>query len=207
MTERRTGLLKTPSGTLDPLMAISPDGAQYVVFAHHANVEVTRHAKSFIATTPSAGVAPGTALTTTPPLTLYNPQNSNVYLALIGAKLGYVSGTLGGGSLVLGANPSLTQVAPTGGTPLTSQCTLFGFITGKGLAYQGATLAAAPTLVAPVFTLGAFVGTTAALMELDAAWEGDFMLAPGASVSLQGIAGAGTAPLVLLSLLWEEVSV
>ena len=132
-------------------------------------------------------------------------QQCGLILALIGASLGYISGTLGAGAIVLAGNPSIVQDAPTGGTPLTPLCTYLGWTGGKALAYQGATLAAVPTLYKPVFTMGAFVGTTATAFELDQRWEGSFVLKSGTSVSLQGVAGAGTAPLVLLSLLFEEV--
>lgn len=207
MAERRTGLVKSATGQLDSLLALSPDGAQYTGLSHAPYVEVTRQAKSFTACTGVAGVAPGTALSTTPPLTVYNPINSGIYLALVEANLGYISGTLGGGSIVLAGNPTLIQAAPTGGTPLAPQCTFLGFVVGKGLAYQGATLAATPSLIRPVFTIGAWVGTTPDFFELSKDFDGKYMLAPGASVSLQGIAGAGTTPLVLLSLTWEEVSI
>jgi hypothetical protein len=45
-----------------------------------------------------AGVAPGTALGTTPPIAIYNPINSGVNAVVRNASVGYVSGTLGAGS-------------------------------------------------------------------------------------------------------------
>jgi hypothetical protein len=205
MSERNVGLLNMSIGVQDGPIALARDSAQLISLAHHKNVEVARLARTFSVVTPAAGVAPGTALSTTPPLTLYNPQNSGVGLGLLRAAMGYVSGTLGKGTLVLGANPSLMQAAPSGGTQLTPQCSYMGFTTGRALAYQGATLAQAPTLVEPLFIFGAWVGAADDLHSLERKWEGTNLLAPGTSVSLQGVAAAGSSPLVLLFLEWEEL--
>jgi hypothetical protein len=80
-----------------------------------------------------------------------------------------------------------------------------GYSPGRALAYQGATLAAAPTLVEPLFIFGAWVGAADDLHSLERRWDGSNLLAPGVSVSLQGIAAAGSSPLVLLFLEWEEI--
>ena len=205
MTETNVGLLNSTIGVQDGPIALARDSAQLISLAHHKNMEAARLARTFSVVTPAAGVAPGTALSTTPPLTLYNPQNSGVGLGLIRAAMGYVSGTLGKGTLVLGANPSLMQAAPSGGTQLTPQCSYMGFTTGRALAYQGATLAQAPTLVEPLFIFGAWVGSADDLHSLERKWEGTNLLAPGTSVSLQGVAAAGSSPLVLLFLEWEEL--
>lgn len=194
-------------GSLDPLKALTPDGAQYVSFAHFPYADVTRQARTFVACTDVAGVAPGTALTTTPPFTLYNPINSGVALVLVEARLVVVSGTLGAGFLALAGNPSLIQTPPATGTPLTARCTFMGYVTGKGLAYQGATVAATPTFYRPLFTLGAYVGTTARLDNLVDSINGMFQLLPGTSCNLQAVAGAGTTPMVILSMAWEERNV
>src|ERR1700675_1858043 len=45
--------------------------------------------------TPVAGVAPGTALSTTPPHILWNPPNSGVVGVLIRSQMSWISGTLG----------------------------------------------------------------------------------------------------------------
>lgn len=202
--EGRVGYKKAVNGVTDTIR-LATDTAQMVSAAHHANVEAALTQKAMLACTGASGVAPGTALSTTPPFTLYNPQGSGVYLAVVKILLGYISGTLGKGSLVLAGNPSLSQAAPTGGTALTVQNALLGYTAGKGLAYQGATLAATPTLLLPVFTLGAWVGSADTVLLLESLLNGSVVLAPGTSLSLQGIAAAGSSPLVLLGMLWEEV--
>jgi hypothetical protein len=174
--------------------------------AHGKYYEAARLGKLFVACTAAAGVAPGTALSTTPPLTLYNPSNSGKLLVPIKGAVGYVSGTLGAGTVVYGVNPTTSQAAPSSGTELTPQCTLIGAPRGIGKAFQGATLAAAPTLYRPLAILTALAaandnGAFAVVDDLD----GELALLPGACMSLQGIAAAGTSPLVLLALVWEEV--
>jgi hypothetical protein len=174
---------------------------------HAALYEPSRLGRIFTACTPVAGVAPGTALSATPPLTLYNPQQSGMQLSLLFASLGYISGALGAGSLVFGCNPTPSMAVPTGGTELVSLCELIGSPRGIGKAYQGATLAAAPVILRPVWTLGVADGTTKDIEDHVLACNGIPLIASGCSVSLQGIAAGGTTPLVLLSLTWEEVPI
>ena len=200
------GLRATSTGAAADI-ALSRDAAQLVMLAHHSNIEAARQARCFSACTPAAGVAPGTALSTTPPWTLYNPQGSGIACALLGVSLGYISGTLGKGALVLGGNPSVTQAAQTGGTALTPQCTYLGYTGTMAQAFQGATLAAAPTLLRPLFTLEALVGAGDTALQLTEWLNGTWLLLPGCSLSLQAIAAAGTSPLVLLSGWWEEVAI
>lgn len=162
--------------------------------------------RRYSACTGAAGVAPGTALSTTPPFTLYNPLGSSVAVEILDASLGYISGTLGKGTLVLAANTNTAQAAPTGGTVLAPICTYFGYTGAVALAYQGATVAAVPTLVEPLFVTGAFVGAADILIPpVNKPWATlRKVIAPGASISLQGIMAAGSSPLVLLSVWWEE---
>jgi hypothetical protein len=200
VSETTVGLSQTSIGVTDGPVAITKDSAQYIAAAHHRNVEAGRLTRTYSVVTPVAGVAPGTALSTTPPLSLYNPGGSGVSVALLRAAMGYVSGTLGKGSLVLGALPSLVQDAPTGGTELDPQCSYFGYAPGRARAFQGATLDGTPQLVEPLFILGAWVGSADDVHALERRWHGTNHLAPGTCVCLQGIAGAGSSPLVLLFL-------
>jgi hypothetical protein len=154
----------------------------------------------FAACTPVAGVAPGTVLSTTPPFTLWNPPNTGrqIQLVPIEALLGFVSGTLGAGSVVYGVVAQPTQ--PTGGTVLTPQPAVLGnAATPIGQAFQGATLATTPTLIKPAFVLEA----TPTKVQKDAI-EGALALLPGQALVMQGVAAAGTSPLVLLALEWAE---
>jgi hypothetical protein len=156
-----------------------------------------------------AGVAPGTALSTTPPFCLYNPVNSGKNLVVLRTSLGYVSGTLGAGSLVYASNGAAQPSAPTTGTALVVSINLLGSGGGGvGKAFQGSTLAAAPLIIRPTYTLGAFLATTAAINPplLDEV-AGEFIVSPGGVFVMQAVAAAGTTPLMLFGCSWEEVPV
>lgn len=176
---------------------------------HGRFYETTYRGNTFIASTGVAGVAPGTALSTTPPFILYNPLNSGVNLSVISASLGFISGTLGAGTIVYAANTNIAQAAPTGGTALTPINVLIGNNTlAKGKAFQSSTLAVAPTILRDFAIIGAFTTSTANMyVPIRDIIDGSIIIAPGAALSLQGVAGAGTTPLVTLAMTWEEIPV
>lgn len=193
--------------TADPRM--TRDLAMVTQPLHGEFFETTVRGNTYVASTGTAGVAPGTVLSTTPPFTLYNPLNSGVNLVLISASMGYISGTLGAGTIVYAVNNNTAQAAPTGGTSLVPICGLIGNVSlPKAKAFQASTLAAAPTILRDFVILGAFVGGAAPpnppVRDLI---DGSIIIVPGASISLQGVAGAGTTPLVTLAMMWEEVPV
>ncbi len=158
----------------------------------------------YTAGTAAAGVAPGTALGTTPPIALWNPPNSGTVLIVTAASLGYLSGTLGAGTIVLAFAQQNT--APTGGSSLTAQNNYLGGRSGAGKAFQGSTISAAATMLRPVFTLGAALATTPTFpVNCREELQGEFAVPPGQLLCLQGIAAAGTTPLLLFGLTWEEV--
>lgn len=184
----------------------TPTLAHLMAARHARDVWATRLGKTFVASTGAAGVAPGTALSATPPFTLYNPQNSGVIVALLKSLLGWVSGTLGGGTLVYAVNANPSQAVPTGGTELTPQCLLLGNPRGVMRVFQGATLAVAPTLLRPWRIVGAWDGTANAMpAALEEDLAGQIQIAPGCSLSMQELGGVGTSPLVIFGASWEEI--
>ena len=187
---------------VDPRM--TKDLAVVAQDLHGRFYETTYRGNTFIASTGVAGVAPGTVLSTTPPFTLYNPLNSGVNLVIISASLGYISGTLGAGTIVYAVNNSTTQAAPTGGTTLVPINSFLGNASlPHGKAFQGATLAATPTILRDCAVLGAFAGAAALFPPIRDIVDGTMIIVPGAALSLQGIAAAGTSPLMT----WEEAPV
>lgn len=183
-------------------------GEQIVADARGRFHEAASRGTLFHASTAVAGVAPGTALSTTPPMALWNPINSGKLLSIQQVFLGYVSGTLGGGSMVHGLVIGQTTL-PTGGAELTPQCGLLANVRGVARAFQGSTLIAAPTILKPSFVLGAGLATTAALPTAPAYDEvdGAIVVPPGAVWAFQGVAAAGTTPLVLIGASYEEVAI
>lgn len=161
----------------------------------------------YAASTAVAGVAPGTAFSTTPPLALWNPPvaaQSNpveeIVAVLEAARLAYVSGTLGAGVLCYGIVDQAT--APTGGTELTVRATHGSPLTAKCRAFQGSTLSGTPALLMPAFTVA---GSPSGIGLLEDLLEGAIALAPGKALVLQETGAAGTSPLVQLSFQWLEL--
>jgi hypothetical protein len=191
---------------VDPRM--TKDLALVTQDLHGRFYETTYRGNTYIASTGAAGVAPGTALSTTPPFTLYNPLNSGVNLSIISASLGYISGTLGGGTIVYAVNINTAQAAVSGGTSLVPINTFLGNgAVSKAKAFQGGTLAVAPTILRDCAILGAFAGAAALFPPIRDIIDGTMIVTPGASISLQGVAAAGSTPLMTFAMTWEEIPV
>lgn len=185
-------------------------GAQVVTNAHGRYAEASLRSVVYGAATAAAGVAPGVALSTAPPFCLWNPFGSGVVLSLLRTSMGYVSGTLGAGTIVYAFVPSQTT-APTGGTELTAFATNVSAARPRARAYQGSTVVAAGTIAGPAFCLqptlatapaaGGFVPLAPAIDDVAGLWT----VQPGSALVLQGVAAAGTSPLVLFGAIWEEI--
>lgn len=173
--------------------------------AHGRVHEAAVRGAVFAATTAVAGVAPGTALSTTPPMALWNPPNSGVVLSVLRTRLGFVSGTLGAGTVVYAAVSS-QQTVPATGTELVPSPTNLSAKKASGRAFQGSTVASTPTILLPAFVLGTTPTTPAAAATVDDV-AGEIVVSPGTCLVMQGVAAAGTTPLVLFGLTWEEILV
>ncbi len=162
----------------------------------------------FAASTASSGVAPGTTISTTAAFSLYNASTSGVNLVILRASMGFVSGTIGSGSVLFTGNITPGAAATTGTAITGRNCYLgAGQVTSAGAALTTATLPGTPVILRPFCCLTqVVVGTTAT--GIDTVWQdvdGEFIVAPGCTISLQGLAGAGTSPLVVFGMTWEEV--
>jgi len=151
-----------------------------------------------------AGAAPGTALATTAPLSLWNPPGSGKNLVILHASLGYVSGTLGAGCWVFAQTPQAT--VPTG-TELVPVNNLLGFPRGVGRAFTGANaVSAVPTIVRPTFSTGPILATTTFQpQEFVDDVKGGIVVTPGNAIVLSFIGGAGTTPLMIHCMKFVEV--
>ena len=154
-----------------------------------------------------AGVAPGTALSTAPMMCLWNPPSSGVDLAIQQTWVSYVSGTLGAGSMVHAY--VLDQPAlPTTGTQLEGICARLSGARPKGRIMTGSTVGATTLILRPSLHLGAALATTATFPF--AAYdevEGSIVIPPGSAWAYQGVAAAGSTPLILAGVLWAEVPI
>ncbi len=153
-------------------------------------------------------VAAGTVLSTTASLGLFNPIGSGVNLVIWKVSMGYGSGTLGAGFVGLCANTDTTAAATTG-TPLTIVPCFFGNPQGigaKAQAFGPATLPVAPGLVRPLWSIGAQAGGTAVQPQPeDIDLSGEFVVAPGATLSIEVIAAAGAGAMIALGIAWAEI--
>jgi hypothetical protein len=205
VNELKTGLINAADGT-QIVSRGDRTGAQVTAMAHGSYAEPSRQGALMLACTAAAGIAPGTVLSTTPPLTIWNPPSSNKLLHVMKASVGYVSGTLGAGTICYAALAGQTTI-PSTGTELTPLCANIGYPRGVGRAFSGSTLVAIPTLAYPGPIMGAFLATTA-LQPIETLHlvDGAVTIPPGSCFCMQAIAGAGTSPLVIFGIEWEEVN-
>jgi len=167
-----------------------------------------QQARVFSCQTAVDGVAPGTTISTTAAFSLYNPTTSGKRLIVLRASVSLLSGTLGAGSILWTANTNLAAAATTGsGTAIVSTADLVGNATAPaGVPLTTATLPVAPKLLRPFCGLTAVaVATAAAPWQVFEDVDGEFMLLPGATISLMGVTAAGTSPLVMIGMTWEEI--
>lgn len=170
--------------------------------------ELTYRQCTYSVNTPVAGVAPGTALGTTPPLTLYNPPNTGVMASIRKLLVSYVSGTLGLGYLVWSSNAQST--APTGGTGVGAVNMYIGGSVGSVQASRGSTVATTQTQVRNtgiIFPPWAGTLLTGPLPQVVDFVDGEINLPPGFCLSVQGIGAAGTSPLVAMSIVYAETPI
>jgi len=189
------------------LARIDKSGALVTHAAHGKYFEAASRGQLFIASQAVGGVAPGTAFSTTPSLAIWNPPGSGVLCAIQQVWVGFVSGTLGAGSLCHGVNPSQVT-APTTGTEIVPQAGLLGTLRSKIRAYTGSTVSVTPVILRASLHMGAGVTTTAtfpaaAYDEVD----GSIVVPPGSLWAYHGVAAAGTSPLTIMSVVFEEIPI
>lgn len=165
--------------------------------------------RCFVGGTAATGVAPGTSIGTTAAFSLYNPAASGVNLVVLKVTMGWVSGTIGAGVIHYVANTNAAAAATTGTAITAVNCKI-----GAGSAPQGkplttATLPATPTVMRPFIGLNKIVLDTTAInadLVVDNV-DGEFVIPPGMTLSLEGTTAAGSTPLVVYGIVWEEVPV
>lgn len=198
--------LKLVGEGVSSALRLGREGQLIVGQGQGALYEAARQGRLFYAATAVAGVAPGTSIGTAPAFALANPKGSKKDLIIHQVSMGYVSGTLGAGFVAACFGPeNMTDVVVGSGAAITE---LGGHGGGKGAAgkaWTSPTLPAAPTLLYPIFDLAPKLATSVvqpAPVTYD--FRGGLVIPPQCSFSLQGVAGAGTTPLVVFGCLWEE---
>ncbi len=177
------------------------------MFSAHADYfDSVRRGNVFSAGTAASGVAPGTSIGTTAAFSLYNPLGSGVNLVVVRTTVGYVSGTLGAGVIHYVANINPAAAATTGTAITPVNCYIgVGINTSQARPLTTATLPASPTIVRPFCSLQASLASTAV-----GPWQvmedvrGEFVIAPGCTLSLECTTAAGSSPLLVFGMTWEE---
>jgi hypothetical protein len=186
------------------------EAGQVVQQQHGKYAEAALRGLMFAACTPSAGATPGTAVGTTAALSLYNPPGSGKRLFVKKVNVGYISGTLGAGTIYhCGDNTAPNQAAPTGGTAITPVCTDLGNPTGSvAKVGTGTTVANTPQRLYPLCAVNAMLATTATNpAEVQDDVDGAIIVEPGTTYSIQADAAAGTSPKVSIGVVWEEMAI
>jgi hypothetical protein len=205
LTHGRVGAASATDGTWQP-QRLDKTAAAVIAQGHASNAETVSRGNAFFASQAVTGVAPGTALSTTPPLAIWNPPTSGKNLVIMKAYLGYVSGTLGAGSVVLAQSAQAT--VPSSGTEIVPVNALLGAARGVGRAFTGSTITTAGTIIRPSFTVGAFLATTALVVGLlKDDIDGEIIVPPGYLFIMQEVGAAGTSPVTVMAAMWEELNI
>ena len=185
-------------------VAIDKTGAQRVSQSH-GKYYVSNEDQKMYAACHNAGDAPGTTISTTAAMCIYNPQGSGVNIEICKVTVAYVSGTLGTGTLFHAVNMTNTQTAPSGTAATGGVVNLSGGGAGQGQYFSTATVVA-PKVTRPFIGLAPVLASTAVPFPVYTEdMDGEILLPPGTSYQLQSIAAAGTSPLLAFSCTWREL--
>lgn len=150
----------------------------------------------------TAAVTIGALAATNVSFALYNPPSSGKNLVLVAAGFGASSTTFSAGPVFLAWNAQAT--APLGTTPLTIHNNLLGGgANSVAQAYSTATLSGTPIPIRPFFGSPAATGVGPITVKDDIA--GEFILAPGGVVSIQGNVASTAIGFVGIS--WDEIAI
>ena len=182
-------------------------GAQVVQLASGRFREAVLRGNCYAGQTAATGVAPGTAIGTGAAFALYNPAGSGKRLVILRATMAYVSGTLGSGFISWCASTNVVAAAVTGTAITAVNCLIGGPSAAVGKPLTTATLPAAPTPVAPFCSMAPLLATSVVQpFQVVDEVAGGLVVDEGGAVSLQETGAGGTAPLVVFSVTWEEVT-
>ena len=200
------GPAQVGDGSIAPVR-LDNTGNMVLHTTHGQYFEAAGRGGMFVASQAVGGVAPGTALADAPALALWNPPGSGVLCVIQQVWVGYVSGTLGAGTLVHAVNPS-QRTAPTGGTEITPTGAFLGVMRSKTRAYTASTVSATLVILRASLHLGAALASTATFPAV--AYDevnGSIVIPPAAVWAYHGVAAAGSTPLTIMSVLFEEIPI
>lgn len=185
-------------------------GEALVQQAHAKYAEAVAAGRCFFAADDGSGNAPGTAIGTDGIAGLENPLGSGVRLVVLRVSMGYISGTLGAGTIFYTVDDDPSSAVPIAtGTAITPASLLLGSgILARGKAWDNPTLLNTPTILRPFCSLGASLASSVVPpWQLVDDVDGEIVLNPGSVLAMEGVAAAGTSPLVAFGFTWEEVPI
>jgi len=186
---------------------LSNDGSQIFTAGHGAYAEAVMQGRVMIASCAVTGVAMGEALSTTPPFALWNPIGSRVLINILLTSVSYLSGTLSYGVINYGTVIQATE--PAGGTAITPKNARVALSYGQGRCYTGATQTAATVLITP-YSFGPQAVATALGITASGVVDvkGLVGIDPGYVFVMESTsAGAGSTPLCIMGVAWEEIPI
>jgi hypothetical protein len=199
---------ETAQGSEVTQVAYTRNRSQKVALSQGKYQDAVLRGRCFVGGTAATGVAPGTAIGTTAAFSLFNPAASGVYLSVLRVSMGYVSGTLGAGVVHYVANVNPAAAATTGTAITGYNCLLAGGYNPNGKPLTTATLPATPVVLRPYVSLQASLATTAVPpWQVIEDVDGEFVVSPGCTLSLEATAAAGTSPVVVYGIMWEEIPI
>jgi hypothetical protein len=184
---------------------------------HGKYYEATHRQQSYSVTNGATGQAPGTALGVHPAILLYNPIGSGKRLKLMKVTGGYISGTLGAGTIFhcgftlngpVGSQSNTAPVVGSGAALTPANMDLGAANNSVAVAFANGTLNANPQCLYPFATINAELATTATNpTQIEEDIDGAIVLEPGSGWCLEAIAAAGSTPLMSFGVQWEEVPI
>lgn len=177
--------------------------------AHGKYYEAVSRGKCFSAQTAATGVAPGTSLGTTAGFALYNPVGSGKRLSIQKIKMGLISGTIGAGTIHICSSASGDAV-PTG-TAITPRNRKVGSsTTSVATALTTATVTTTAAKMTDILcSLNQVVVATTANnpVQIESEFDGELCIEPGFGIAIHGTTAAGSSPLVVYNVTWEEIDI
>ena len=204
----RVGPITSGEGTT-PQTRSGKTGEQIIAQAHGKYYEAVHRGNCYCGSAGATGQNPGTALGTSALFTLWNPQGSGKRLKVMRASLGYISGTLGAGTIFYCVNNNPTTALPSGGTAVTPvNCDIGAANNSVAKVSYGATLPATPTAIRPFASLDAeLASSVVGFRSVTEDVDGEFVVEPGCGLSLEGVCASGSSPVVSPGFTWEEVPI
>jgi hypothetical protein len=184
---------------------------------HGKYYEATSRGNMYSVTNGVTGQAPGTALGASPPILLYNPAGSGRRLAIKKVTGGFISGTLGAGTVfhcgftlsgTVGGQSGTAPVVGSGAALTPVNMDMNAANNSVAVAFAAGTLSANPTPLYPFATINAETAATATNpTQLEEDLDGNIVLEPGSGYCLEGKTAAGSSPLMSFGIVWEEIPI